>query len=277
MTLPTFLVIGAMKGGTTTLWEYLKMHPEVFMARPKEVKFFMENRTWSEGVGWYEAKFAGAGDAKARGEASTGYTMAHSFPGVPGRIASLIPDVKLIYLLREPIDRMVSHYFHRRSHRKETRSLTRAMLDPTYLFTSRYAYQLDHYLEHFSRDQILLLTSEALRDRRTETLRRVFEFIGVDPARAQGLDEVAKNRTLDKKIQPIAVEKMRGRGPYRLAAAVVPRPARKLVRKLTTRPLEPEELSFPEELRARTVEALRPDVARLRTYMEPGFDGWGIA
>jgi hypothetical protein len=57
----------------------------------------------------------------------------------------------------------------------------------------------------------------------------------------------------------------------------VPKPARKLVRRLTTRPLEPEELSFPEELRAKAIEALRPDVARLRTYMEPGFDGWGIA
>jgi hypothetical protein len=277
MALPTFLVIGAMKGGTTALFQYLTAHPDVFMATPKELKFFIEARNWRQGIGWYESKFEPGAGAKARGEASPGYTMLPGFPGVPERIKQVVPDVKLIYVMRDPIERMISHYYHRRSHRKESRSFHKAMRDRSYVAASMYAYQLDAYLEHFPREQLLLLTSESLRDDRLTTLRRVFEFIDVDPDHAAAAPSVSTNRTLDKEVQPVAMERMRGSVAHRVAATVVPRRARVLVRKVTTRSVTEEELELPPDLRANALEVLRPDIARLRTLMGPDFDGWGLA
>ena len=79
--LPTFIVIGAGKAGTTSLWGYLRDHPQVFMSDPKELDFFTVEHNWSKGVGWYEAHFADAGDAVARGEASGSYTNWPNFAG----------------------------------------------------------------------------------------------------------------------------------------------------------------------------------------------------
>src|SRR6266568_8270036 len=121
MPLPNFLIVGAMKSGTSSLWSYLRSHPQVFMPDMKEPMFFVEKKNWSKGLDWYRGLFDDAGEAVAIGEASQPYTMAHSFPGVPGRIVSLIPDVKIIYVLRHPVERMRSHYLHDRVIGTETR------------------------------------------------------------------------------------------------------------------------------------------------------------
>src|SRR5437660_1291673 len=88
-TLPTFLVIGAMKAGTDALWKYLRGHPQVHMAPTKELDFFAEELNWRRGLGWYEGQFEGAGAAVAIGEASTSYSKHPTHPGVPERIAAL--------------------------------------------------------------------------------------------------------------------------------------------------------------------------------------------
>ena len=95
MTLPNFLIIGAMKAGTTSLYQYLGSHPQVFMAQPKELHFFSYRA--GEDTAWYAEHFAGAGAAIAVGEASASYTTYPDAEEVPGRIAA-IPDVRLIYL-----------------------------------------------------------------------------------------------------------------------------------------------------------------------------------
>ena len=123
MTLPTFLIIGTMKGGTTSLHRYLRQHPEVFMPERKELNFFLdeyagppidppEERNWSRGITWYERQFAGAEDERAVGEASANYSRYPTYPGVAERIAKIVPEMKLIYLMRNPIDRVLSHYLH---------------------------------------------------------------------------------------------------------------------------------------------------------------------
>jgi len=151
------------------------------MSSPKELKFFVAERNWTKGLEWYESRFAQSGDAVAIGEASPIYSMAHAFAGVPERIASLIPDAKLIYVMRHPIERMKSHYLHRVAHGSERRPVERALRESTgYLNTSRYAYQLEQYLEWFPREQIMLIRSEELRDRRLHTLQRVFGFLNID-------------------------------------------------------------------------------------------------
>src|SRR5204863_2222453 len=84
--LPNFLIIGAQKSGTTSLYRYLQMHPDVFMPRNKEPDFFVAERNWPMGLDWYEAHFAAARDAIAIGEASTTYTMYPHYAGVPERV-----------------------------------------------------------------------------------------------------------------------------------------------------------------------------------------------
>jgi len=277
VTLPTFLVIGALKAGTTSLWTYLRGHPDVYMPEEKELRFFVEQHNWDRGLDWYEGRFSASGGAHAIGEASPAYTIATSFPGVPARIASLIPEAKLIYVVRHPVERMRSHYLQRRVDGTERLPPERAFLeDLDYLHTSRYAFQIDLYLEHFARDQILIITTEELREDRLETLQRAFGFIGVDPdVVPAGIDEV-RNRSAEKEIRSPVVAGIRERSAYRAAARVVPTPLRRLHHRLSTRYMSISDVRLPVDVEARIVDALRPDVERLRALMDPGFDGWGI-
>lgn len=271
--LPTFLVIGAMKAGTTSLWGYLASHPDVFMAPQKELNFF--SGQWSRGLAWYESQFDGAEGAKAIGEVSPSYAMVHFFP-VPERIAGVIPGAKLIYVLRNPIERMVSAYLHWVAEGREERPIDRAFEeDLNYLHMSRYAYQLERFLEHFPRERVQLVISERLRDERAAVLDEIFRFIGVDPARMAGEAGEERHLTADKRVRTPEAERRRSKPLYRALARVAPEPLKRLHHRLTTRPVADYGALSPE-LERRIREALAPDVARLREFLPPEFDGWGI-
>src|SRR4051812_14286994 len=115
--LPNLIIIGAQKCGTTSLHKYLHCHPEVEMSKPKELDFFAEKSTkstWFKGSEWYKSCFPQS-DAKIYGESSPSYTGYPIFKNVPARMHGLIPDAKLIYLVRDPIQRVVSAYIQQRS------------------------------------------------------------------------------------------------------------------------------------------------------------------
>jgi hypothetical protein len=272
--LPTFLVIGAMKAGTTSLWGYLSEHPQVFMAPEKELNFF--SGQWSRGLEWYESHFAGAGDAIAVGEISPSYGMVHYFP-VPERIASVIPDARLIYLLRHPIERMVSAYLHWVAEGLEQRPIEQAFLeDLNYLHMSRYAFQLERFLEHFSRDRVLLVLSERLRDERPSTLRDIYSFVGVDREWVGREVSEERHRTADKRVRTERAERRRDTPLYRAASRMTPTALKRWHYRATTRPVT-QQATLSPELEARIRDALAPDVTRLRDFLGPSFDGWGIA
>src|SRR3954447_8551846 len=107
--LPSFLVIGAKKAGSTSMHRYLASHPDVFMPAEKHLDFF-SGETWERGVDWYAEQFAKGDRCAARGEASNSYAAHPVVQGVPARIASVVPDVRLVYVIREPIARITSHY-----------------------------------------------------------------------------------------------------------------------------------------------------------------------
>jgi hypothetical protein len=181
--LPNFLVIGAFKSGTTSLFEYLRSHPQVYMPEAKELGFFVAEHNWGRGLGWYRDQFRPAGAALAIGEASPAYSCHPLYAGVPARIASTLPGARLVYLVRHPVARMRSHYLHRVANGYEDRPFRRAVLEtPAFIELSRYATQLERYLDYFDRAQILVVSREALLSDRRRTVRRVFEFLGVDPA-----------------------------------------------------------------------------------------------
>ena len=186
---PTLLIIGAHKAGTTSLYEYLNAHPEIRLSSQKELAYFAGPVTrptlvsqWSRGPEWYRGNFVGT--ALVHGEASTAYTNYPHITGVPQRIYEAIPDVKLIYAVRDPIDRMVSHYLHVRGLGRERRSLSDVLRSPrlmssAYLLRSCYWLQLQQYLAWFEARQILIVPFEQLVRERRKTLGRVFRFLGV--------------------------------------------------------------------------------------------------
>lgn len=195
MPLPTMLVIGAMKCGTSALHHYLSLHPDISMAREKEVNFFFgpdeaphgdesewwRTGLWHRGPGWYADRFE-EGYA-VRGESSPGYTdPAH--PEVAGRVARVLPGVRLVMLVRDPVQRAVSQWAHHVRDGDEPRPVAEAVLDPTsqYLDRSRYYASLRPFLSRFRREQLLVVVQERLlADRRAE-LARVFAHVGADPS-----------------------------------------------------------------------------------------------
>lgn len=275
--LPNFLIIGAMKSGTTSLYHYLRGHPEVFMASAKEPGFFSVN--WDLGMSWYEEHFQTSNFSLAIGEASTNYTRFPQQAQVPSRIHRIIPDIRLIYLVRNPVERMLSHYRHAFVGGQEKRSIEQAIWDPRYLVTSCYALQIEQYLEVFPRDQILLITSESLKRDRARTLQAVFRFIGVDPGWVSAEEALEFNRTAEKEIgrrRPLA-RKVRRVPGYSAMARISPQPIKNLKHKLMLRHIDPPPAAMSDGLTSELKKALSPDVRRLRTYMPSDFDGWGIS
>jgi Sulfotransferase family len=276
--LPTFLVIGAMRAGTTSLWEYLRGHPQVHMAPKKEPSFFTAAGTWDRGVGWYASLFRDAGDAKAVGEASTSYTKHPNHAGVPERIAGLIPDVKLVYVIRDPIERIRSQYEWTVHRGDERRPLAQAVLEnPEYVDYSRYAAQIDRYLEWFPRDQLLVVTSEHLRDARRETVRTIFEFLGVDPSWVPpGLK--AEQHVSDRQVARPFARRLRAMAGYRRVAGLAPAGLKSAYWRVARRKRGAGTASIiPDPVRRELELRLAGDVIRLREVLGDRFDGWGIA
>jgi hypothetical protein len=180
--LPNLIIIGGLKCGTTSLHHYLNLHPEIAMSRPKELNFFVTELNWPLGREWYAAHFDPA--APVRGESSPHYTNRPTFEGVPGRMREVLgAEIRLVYVVRDPIDRMLSHYLHNVGGGYEDRSLTDALSDPesSYAARSHYFVQLEPYLEAFGAERIAIVSREELKADRPGTMRRAFEFLGVDP------------------------------------------------------------------------------------------------
>ena len=283
MTLPTFVVIGAMKAGTVSLCRYLDEHPDVFLGRGGmfgEPNFFVTERNWNRGRGWYESLFDGAGSAAAIGECSPSYAMAPALGGVPERMAQVVPNARLVYVVRDPIARMQSMYMHQVSAGRERRRPEAALLDDRYLGPSQYGFQLAAFLAYFDRSQVLVIASEVLRDRPREALSAVFAHLAVDPA-AVDLDRRHRDhRSMDKPVPRLHDLSWLPRRKVRLDPRWRPDQRTGLSRRLTTRRARPDDSAIPPELRGRLAERLAPDLRRfedLLGYPIPGAWTWSTS
>ena len=196
---PNLFVVGAMKAGTTTLHGVLGSHPEIFMSPLKEPRYFagiephllypyFDDAPLPDPEGrWYSAMFEPAvGDPQIRyaGEASPDYTKLPTFPGCAERIHEFNPEARIVYILRDPVRRSLSHYWHNVRIVMEDRGLLEAIEeDPEVIALSDYARQIEPYLRLFPRDQIYVMTLEAFGERHEEEHRKLFEWLGVDPSR----------------------------------------------------------------------------------------------
>ena len=181
---PNLVIIGAMKCGTSSLHYYLNLHPQIQMSSIKELDFFIEEKNWYRGLDWYEKQFIPNNqEVKIYGEASPNYTKYPTFKGVPKKMYQIIPDAKLIYIIRDPIKRIISHYIHNYAIRdiNETLEATLSQLeDNHYVNCSCYGMQIDHFLQYYSSSQILILTLEELASEPISALKKIFNFLEVD-------------------------------------------------------------------------------------------------
>jgi hypothetical protein len=184
--LPTFLICGAPKAGTTALYEYCRQHPDVLMSTPKETGFFHKNH--HKGVDWFRSHFDDYGGETAIGEASV---MTMPTPGGEKRVADLIPDARLLFMLRDPVERAYSDYLF---------NVQQGWIPPDVSFghiirdevdvkgysgealinRGLYLKHLRRFSEHFRRSQMRILLARDLKHETSRVVRSVYAFIGVD-------------------------------------------------------------------------------------------------
>ena len=240
--LPTFITIGSMKGGTSALHTYLREHPQVCMSTRKETDYFF--RPAGHDLAWYRGQFTERADQY--GESSPNYTKRHEVEGVALRMHAVLPDIRLIFLARDPIDRAVSHFLHN-VHKGRVSSGDFAAyfddLDNPALLTSRYDYQLEPFVQAYGLDRILVMASEDLRDDRAGALKRVFTFLGVDP------EFSSPSFTIDRHVTATKMEK---------AGESLDRP------------------TLTERQHGAIAEHLRPDIDRFRARVGQDFAHWSV-
>lgn len=202
--LPDFLIIGTQRGGTTSLYRYLSQHPQVCAPLGKELQYFTLN--WHRSCRWYRAHFPKSGirDGVERGSTQTfeasPYYLFH--PHAPARAAGVVPQARLVALLRDPVERAYSHFLHNVRYGYEALSFeaaidaeeerigeeTRRMFeDPcyvshdhqhfSYVARGRYASQVRRWQEHYPPSRLLILTTENLCQRPGETFSTLLRFL----------------------------------------------------------------------------------------------------
>ncbi len=168
-----------MKCATSTLHEQLARQPGVFMSEPKEPNFFSNDEVYARGTAWYRDLFARGSDAMLRGESSTHYTKLPTYPRTIDRMCALLPQLKLVYLMRHPVDRLVSHYVHEWSMRVITSPIDLAVQRHSELCDyGCYRRQLAPFFETYGRENVLPVFLERLQRSPQPELERVCKFLG---------------------------------------------------------------------------------------------------
>ena len=273
--LPNLVVIGAQKCGTSGLHYHLGLHPEISMSKPKELNFFIEERNWPRGADWYSGHFDP--DATVRGESSPNYTAYPHHLGVPERMHSMIPDAKLIYVVRDPLLRIASHWVHNYAKRREKGDLAATLAHPntSYLIRSQYHMQLQQFLRYYDMDQILVFQQSDFRRQRADSLRTIFEFLGVDPDFTHPSFERERHATARKTRATRLAARMERMSKSRKGRLLPPKMWFALDERLPMRkPIERPDVR--EALDDEAIRVLREDAERLRELVGRDFAGWSI-
>lgn len=276
---PNYLVIGAAKCGSTTISALIGFHPEIYMV-PHEVHFFAEDELYSKGNDWYEELFSPAENAKRIGENSNKYTMKELYPDVLSRLLSYTDpaSLKLIYIVRHPLELMESFWIQKRAHRGEQIhydfNVAVRHQPKELLHVANYWQQLEPYKKHFKEEQILVVFLEDLKANREETMRRCYEFLEVDPNVASDLPRIQLNPSKHKKVSRPFKSRLRKLGGYQFFVSFIPASVRKaiatrfLMKEVTGRPV------WKQDVKAWAIQELAEDTQTfLKHYGKPA-DFW---
>lgn len=268
--LPDFLIIGRPKCGSTSVARWLAAQPEICFSRLKEPRFFHAEEQWRLGLDWYRSLFSDATPGQLLGEATVGYTNPHVTEQTAQRIAEVLPQARLIYLLRHPIERIRSEFRHRRSFRTEMSenlrgALTRAGSD--YVVRTQYFTCLAPYIDRFPRDQILVVRLEDVVADHQSGWTSILDHLGVT---ARPRPEESFNVSAERGSQSSIARQVLGSiVPVRIRSRL-PAPARRLGRRMVwrrgqgfRRMLEASEAEIPAALLAPIWE----DISRLEEWL----------
>ena len=296
MVLPNFLIFGVQKAGTTSIYTYLREHPQVYMSPLKEPDFLgyepaagkadgspqPNRRRKIQTIQDYQALFDGVTDEIAIGEASPNYLFLHE-QAVP-RIQSYVPEAKLIAVLRNPVERAYSNYLMNMrdiiGNRKPLADQVKSSAETSYtLLKGRYYEGIKHFLEAFGPEQVKIFLYEALRQDSDALMREVYTFIGVDNSfkantnRRQQQAEVPKNQAINQLL--------RTRNPLRSSAraalkVVLPESQRQKLRSrlIAANSQGKEALPLLDEDRQLLENYYRDDILRLQDLLERDLSSW---
>jgi len=259
-TIPNLIVIGAQDAGTAYLCRQLALHPDVEL-RAADSRFFTSDRSWSRGLDGYRALFEGR--ARICGECSPSCTQYPRIEGVPARIRTALPDVRLLYVLGDPIERIVSAWLRRVELGRERRSFRAALAavrDNPYVYGSRYHLQLEQFWKHFPASQVQLLVQEELVRAPRQTLLPVWEFLGLDAFPAEPAAAEA-NGSAAAEVAPGSAWLRAGAWLRRALGPENPQPTPPLIG---------------VDLRAQLEHALAADVAKLRAETGLALSDWSL-
>jgi len=266
--LPDFIICGAQKSGTTSLWYYLSQHPQIFIPEIKEVDYFSDN--FSKGLNWYTSFFSQAKQGQIVGEVSPGYMMHSEI--VAGRMHQLLPNIKLIFILRNPVDRAYSVFLFNIQrgkyvdHHKKT--FEEILLEPRgkgYLSNGEYMRQIQQFLKYYNKKNMLFLIFEDFVKNLSREVEKIINFLGLEEFTF--LSEVKnKTRVLRfNRISPII-------GKFTNYLQFIPEPIKVIIRSLIYKAGNYSPLT--EELRRQLIEYYKPHNDSLAEFLKRDLSIW---
>lgn len=193
------VIIGAQKAGTTSLFEYLVQHPQICACQTKEPNFFSNDEVWQQGWDWYDSLWTFQPEHEIALEASVSYTKGQPNPLICQRMGQRQLKYKFIYIVRNPIERIESHYTHGYAEGWPVAAKPLAQgIDPFMIDTSRYAAHLDLFSAAFTPKSICVVEFDALRSQRVDVLRKIVAFLGLNWSAQLEADEMKHNPSVGK-------------------------------------------------------------------------------
>ena len=240
--LPNFIIIGAMKCATSSLHEQLNQQPGIFMSELKDPNFFSNDEEYNKGSEWYLSHFEEANINDLIGESSTHYTKLPTYPHTIERLQKYLPDAKFIYVMRHPINRLVSQYIHEWSQRVISVGINESIdPHPELLEYSLYTKQLQPYFDTFGQERVLPIFFERMLTTPQTELERICRFIGYkdQPQWYQELNasNVSNQRMIKSAWRDAIVETP---GLKQLRRLLIPKSFRTWVRSLWTIKKKPD-------------------------------------
>lgn len=270
---PNLLIIGAMKSGTSSLHDYLSLHPDIFMSTPKEIHYYADEFYYSQSKEWYQSFFKT--DKKIRGTSPQSYTKCHNkfYQNIPERIAKDTPDVKMIYIVRDPIERYSSHILES-YHCDPPEDIKYSKESDNYLKTSMYYMQLKPYLRYFKKEQIHILSLEDLQDNRLEELNKIFRFLGVDEMQDEKLFDFVTNSAVTKTLPTVIRQNLLFRIGNKFSKNSTSKIAHFIAKKYFSNQLKKQKLTIEEEQELK--EKLKEDITNFRVLTGKEFSNWSL-
>ncbi|MEO0817566.1 MAG: sulfotransferase [Pseudomonadota bacterium] len=272
-----FLVIGAMRAGTTSLHNTLSKLDGLSLPRMKETDFFIESKNWARGLDWYRGLFASR-DSALRGEVCPNYAKRDVFPEVPGNVRALAPDVRLIYLVRDPVERALSHFRHTWISTGDVPSpdaFEGSWAERHILSTSQYAWQLEPWLDTFSADQVLVIDLETLICEPETQIAAIADHIGLD-ADIEVDHLITENAAVDVARMPRWWHAMRNTPVGIKARSMTPTGLVRAVKSRLRSRTVSEVPALPSSVRDRFAEILARDAQALRSLTGQSFARWSV-